>query len=296
MKYVLPIRNITANMSLLIILVALPPSSAFSATSLWQVSKNNNTLYIGGTIHVLKKEDYPLPPEFDLAFEKADTLVVETNIDDSRTAVFQKKMLGLLSYDSVVSLKDHLDATTFAELSRYFSSRGLSINRFLTVKPVMVVLTLTMMELARIGMTGVGVDEYFYRKAQVAGKTMEYFETAEQQLHFIVNMGAGHESELVQQTLDEVAGMESIINDMKSAWLSGNESKLADVTIADMRRNYPQIYQSLLVQRNKNWMPTIEKMLSDENVELILVGALHLVGTDGLLRRLRDKGYRVVPF
>jgi len=287
-----PLRNIL--MSALFFIMF--PNTLLAETSLWEISKGNRTLYLGGTIHMLKKEDYPLPSEYNKAFAMADKLVVETNIDATQTPAFGKKMTRLLSYDSNKTLKLALDNATFSQLSQYVSARGLFIESFMTFKPVMVVLTLSMMELARIGMTGMGVDEHFYRKAQSVNKPLAYFETAEQQLNFIVNMGAGNDNKLIQQTLAEISQMESIIQKMKSAWRTGNESKLAETTIVDMMRDYPELYQTILVQRNNNWMPTIENMLRDKGIELILVGALHLVGEDGLLQQLRLKGYQVKHF
>jgi len=65
------------------------------------------------------------------------------------------------------------------------------------------------------------------------------------------------------------------------------------LSLASMRQDFPQIYQQLLVERNQNWLPLIESMLNDPGTEMILVGALHLVGTEGVLHALREKGYRI---
>jgi len=278
------------------LLFTMLPNTSFGETSLWEISNGDHTVYLGGTIHILKEEDYPLPSEYNKAFDMADTLVLETNIDATQNPEFSKKMTRLLSYGPNQSLKQALDNRTFSKLSKYVSERGLSIESFMTFKPVMVVLTLSMMELARIGMTGMGVDEYYYRKAQSVNKPIAYFETADQQLTFIVNMGAGQDNKLIQQTLAEISQMETIIQKMKSAWLTGNESTLAQTTIAEMMRDYPALYQTILVERNNNWMPAIENMVQDSGTELILVGALHLVGKDGLLQQLRSKGYNVKHF
>ncbi len=53
------------------------------------------------------------------------------------------------------------------------------------------------------------------------------------------------------------------------------------------------MYQRLLVERNKNWMPKIEALFTRRGRALVVVGAAHLVGPDGLLAMLRSKGYIV---
>lgn len=272
------------------------PVVCFSETSLWKISKNGNELYLGGTIHVLKKQDYPLPIEFSKAFKKSDKLVFETNIEMAQTPEFGKKMAQILTYSPGKSLKDSISEKTFNKLKKYLADRNIPIELFLSFKPSMVVLVITVIELKKMGMVDVGVDEYFHKKAKQAGKTTEYFETIDEQLEFIRTMGQGNEDAMLLSSIDDMSRMETTMNVIKSAWLNGNENKMVEVGLTEMIRDYPGIYQSLLVKRNNNWMPHIEQMMTDKKVEMVLVGALHLVGKDGLLQQLRNKGYTVKQF
>ncbi|MFV2056817.1 MAG: TraB/GumN family protein [Thiohalomonadales bacterium] len=278
---------------ILIFVILCIPKICFSATSIWIVSKDNNYLYLGGTIHMLKPEDYPLPVEFSEAFSKADHLILEADIGESKSDKYVLKMTKMLTYPVGDSLDKNLDKNTWSRLSAHLSSRGLSINNVANFKPAMVVLMLTVMELNRIGMTGIGVDEYFYEKALAEGKSLAYFETVDTQLGYILSMGIGRANDLILSTLDDVSRMEVMMATMKSAWKKGDETKLADAGLTVMMKDYPMLYQQILVDRNNNWMPKIEEMLSNQDVELVLVGALHLVGNDGLLQLLRNKGYLV---
>lgn len=272
------------------------PAVCFSETSLWKISKNGNELYLGGTIHVLKKEDYPLPVEFNKAFEKSDKLVFETNIEMTKTPEFGQKMTRMLTFPAGKSLKDAISKKTFNKLKKYLAERNIPVESFLSYKPSMIVLVITVIELQKMGMVDVGVDEYFHNKAKQAGKTTKYFETVDEQLEFIRTMGQGNEDAMLLSSIDDMSRMEAVMNTIKSAWVSGDENKLVEVGLTEMMRDYPGIYQSLLVKRNNNWMPHIERMMGDKKVEMILVGALHLVGKDGLLQQLRDKGYTVKQF
>lgn len=272
------------------------PLVCFSETSLWRISKNGNELYLGGTIHVLKKEDYPLPIEFSKAFEKSDTLVFETNIEMTKTPEFSQKMTQMLTFPAGKSLKDAISNKTFNKLKKYLAERNIPVESFLSYKPSMIVLIITVIELQKMGMVDIGVDEYFHNKAKQSGKITEYFETVDEQLEFIRTMGLGNEDAMLLSSIDDMSRMEAVMNTIKSAWLSGDETKLVEVGLVEMMRDYPGIYQSLLVKRNNNWMPHIERMMSDNKVEMVLVGALHLVGKDGLLQQLRNKGYTVKQY
>lgn len=272
------------------------PAICFSETSLWKISKNGNELYLGGTIHVLKKEDYPLPVEFSKAFKKSDMLVFETNIELTKTPEFSQKMTQVLTFPAGKSLKDAISNKTFNKLKKYLAERSIPVESFLSYKPSMIVLIITVIELQKMGMVDIGVDEYFHNKAKQSGKITEYFETVDEQLEFIRTMGLGNEDAMLLSSIDDMSRMEAVMNTIKSAWLSGDETKLVEVGLVEMMRDYPGIYQSLLVKRNNNWMPHIERMMSDNKVEMVLVGALHLVGKDGLLQQLRDKGYTVKQY
>lgn len=279
-----------------LLIVFLFSSNCFSETSLWEVSKNGNTVYLGGTIHVLNKKDYPLPLEFSSAFKKSDILVFETDIDKTQTPEFSKKVNEMFTYPAGESLKQAINATTFLKLEKHLSKRDISIDMLLSYKPSMVVIFLTMIELKKLGMVDIGVDQYFHNKAKKIGKSINYFETVDEQLDFLHALGSGNANDVIISTINDMTKMKEMMLVIKSAWLTGNESKMEKVTLTEMMRDYPDLYQTLLVKRNNNWMPHIETMLANPKIEMILVGALHLVGKDGLLQKLRQKGYDVKKF
>jgi hypothetical protein len=279
-----------------VLVLLLFPSLCFAETSLWQISKNGNHLYLGGTIHVLKKTDYPLPAEFTRAFEKSDKLMFETDIEKAKSPEFGKKMAQMMMLPAGKSLKGVLNKKTFDRLKQYLAAKNIPIDNFLSFKPSMVVLILTVIELKAMGMMESGVDEYFHKKSKQAEKSIGYFETVDEQLAFLQTMGQGNEDAMVMSSINDMSKMSSTMDLIKVAWLNGDEKKLVKVALADMIRDYPGIYQTLLVKRNNNWMPHIERMMQDKPVEMILVGALHLVGEVGLLQQLRNKGYQVTKF
>jgi len=276
-----------------LILVVLYATQGIAETSLWRISSGANTLFIGGTVHVLSKTDYPLPAAFDVAYKKSSKLVFETDIGASQNPAFAQSMLQRMMFPDELSLKDVLRSDVYEQLEIFSSTRGVPMVMLEKMRPVMAIMTLTFMELQRLGMADTGVDHHYYQRAQTDEKILGYLESNEQQLDFITNMGKGRENDFVLYSLKDLENVEDIMQKLKSAWRNGHQDEMAALALDGMRQDFPDIYQQLLVERNQNWLPRIESMLKDPGTEMVLVGALHLVGKEGVLHALREKGYRI---
>lgn len=263
-------------------------------TSLWQVSNGTYSLYIGGTIHMLSQNDFPLPREFDQAYRSADVLVLETDLSQLNQPKFQKLLMQRVSYPAGQTLKTQLQPGTYQRVSDFLTRHGLSIAAFERIKPSMVSISLSLIEMRRLGLDSIGVDQYFFQRARQDGMPISQLEMPEDQIEFIANMGAGNGDELLLNTLRDLENLGPILQEIKQSWRSGEEIRFARAALIPMQRDYPELYQSLLVDRNKDWLLKIVGMLNTSETELVLVGALHLVGEDGLLKLLSRRGYRVV--
>ena len=265
-------------------------------TSLWVISAQGQKLYIGGTIHVLSAEDYPLPAAFDRAYQQAQKLVFETDIAEVGSVAFQQQMMAAMVYSDGRSLRAALQPATYRELEAYCAETGFPLDNIQRFKPGMVSMILTIDELGRLGMADTGVDMYFYEKAVSDGKTLGELETPLQQMQFITSMGLGREDELILNTLRDMKELPMMMSALKTAWREGNREQLVDLGMRPLQQDFPALYEMLLVDRNREWLPALEAMLKTPEVEFVLVGALHLVGEDGLLDQLARRGYRVEPF
>lgn len=283
-------------MRYLILLCLIIPIHTFAETSLWRVSKGDSELFIGGTIHVLSVNDYPLPEEFLQAYQKAGIVVFETDLVAMGSSAAQKQMLQRVIYGKGKTLKDDLSLQTYEALSDYLMSVGLNIKSLNQFKPPMVMITMVMAELQRLGMADKGVDEFFNEKAIADGKELGELESLQVQFDVIENMGKGHEDEMIMSTIAEMKELSSIMADMKRAWKKGDFQKLEEIGILPMKKDFPALYQLLLVERNNAWIPKIEALLITPEVEFILVGALHLVAKEGIISQLRWLGYKVELF
>ena len=269
--------------------------SAHADSPLWKITKDDNHLYIGGTIHLLGYDDYPLPPAFEEVYKNSKMLVLETDMSMAQDPIFQAKLEAAMKYSDGSKLEQHLKPETYKALEDYLKPLNIPIVTFEDFKPSMVSVTLSVMELHRLGVNGAGVDLFYNTKAIDDHKMLGKLETLEQQVEFMGKMGEGDPDEFILYTLREIKNMESTFNAMKTAWRKGDMDKLADIGIKPLKE-FPETYQMILVDRNQAWVPQIEAMLKTKEVEMILVGALHLAGEDSVLNKLKVLGYQVELF
>ena len=106
-------------------------------------------------------------------------------------------------------------------------------------------------------------------------------------------MGEGNEDGFINYSIKDLENIKNKYEAMVSAWITGNVRQLDKLFVAETKKKMPIIYKEILVDRNNNWLPMIDAYGKTPEKEFVLVGAAHLVGPDGIVKALRDKGYRV---
>ncbi len=268
-------------------------SQALAASPIWQITSGRYKIYIGGTIHVLAEADFPLPRVFDRAYKKADILVFETDIGKTAEPEFSSQVMELMTYPGQTTLKSKLSAGTYADLTAFSTERGIEVHALNKFKPGMIMAVLTLAEGARAGAVAAGVDERFYIQGQKDNKPMQFLEAPMAQISFLSQIGIGKEDEMIAYILKDIGSLKDLLPVMKKAWRTGNNKLMFDATLAPLKAEYPDLYATMMVDRNLAWLPAIEKMLKTPETEFILVGAAHLAGDQGLIRLLKQKGFRV---
>lgn len=278
---------------LLCLCFLIPAMPAAADSPVWKVTKDGHTLFIGGTVHLLTQADYPLPDAFEAAYQTASIVIFETDFQKMQAPETQQALLQQVAYPEGISLKDRLDQGTYAVFSDYLKQRDLPEGNLVKFKAGMVSITLTMIELQRLGLTGTGVDQFFSLKALNDHKEIGKLETLDEQIAFIAKMGEGHENELIAYTMKQMKDLPALLKALKAAWRNGDRRQLNKIGLEPMKKQFPDIYTDLILKRNKAWMPKIEAMLRTPEVELVLFGALHLAGEEGVLAQLEAKGYKI---
>jgi len=284
-------KALTACFSVFLLLALLSPAAADSPV--WKVARGGRHLFIGGTVHILTQADYPLPEAFEQAYGAASVVVFEADFRELQTPEFQQALLSRAQYPDGTNLMMFLTDDTREHLVQYLADRQIPMGNLIKFKAGMVAMTLTMVELQRLGLAGSGVDQFFSLRALNDQKEIGRLETADEQLAFIAGMGEGREDAMIAYTLRQMEDLPEMMQAMKAAWRAGDNAKLEEVALKPMEKDFPVMTDRFVEDRNDAWLPRIEAMLRTEEVELVLVGALHLVGEEGLLEQLRDKGYDI---
>lgn len=275
-----------------ILLATLLLASCLSLSAksfVWKIESNGNTLYLGGTLHILRPSDLPLPAEYEMAYLDSGTLVFETDLQALDLPETQQLIVqhGRLKGST---LKKSISEATYAELEKRCLAAGLPIAAFAQFKPSIVAITLVAIELQKMGITEEGVDKRFFTRGLKDGRKVEILETVEEQIQFICAMGEGQADDFIAQTLQDLDQTAELMPELIEAWKTGDSEALREGFIDTMKTDYPKLYQDLLVTRNENWMPKIKELLATEETEFILVGTAHLLGEDGLLATLESLG------
>jgi uncharacterized protein YbaP (TraB family) len=277
----------------IVCLFLLSLSQAKADTSVWSVRSGDNVIYLGGTVHLLRPADYPLPGEFEEAYKASSELYFETDIASMNDLSVQAQMLQQLTYGDDESLSSILSDEAYAALSAYTATAGLPIAMLNKFKPGLLISTLQILVFQSMGFTPQGVDAFFHTQAVGDGKAEGQLETVQEQIGSIAAMGEGNESEFILLSLKDLAETGDVMEDMIGAWRSGDAEGLSELFVEEMKVEAPALYDTLLLQRNLKWVPQIDSMLQDADTEFVLVGAAHLVGENGLLDLLSQKGYEI---
>ncbi|WIO74638.1 TraB/GumN family protein [Porticoccaceae bacterium LTM1] len=279
----------------LMVLPLLMPVVASAESPVWKVTKGDEVVYVGGTIHVLNQNDYPLPTVFDTAYQNSQKLVFEVDTEAMNSPQMQQKMAALMMNTSGENWLDLLSEMNRKKLTEEVTKLGLPLGQLSAMNPNFAILMIYQMDMVKKGLVNAeGVEKFYTRQGKKDQKSFGHLETIEQQLALLSKDPDENFDQDVGYFLEKMAETETIWNDLRLAWRTGDFDTLEKLTI-DEFKEYPDVYDEFLVERNHNWIPQIEAMFDAEGIEFVMVGAAHLVGEDGVLKLLKEKGYLVEP-
>jgi uncharacterized protein YbaP (TraB family) len=278
-------------LSLLLILITCTQS--FAESSVWKIRKGDSAIYLGGTFHILRQADFPLPDEFEKAYAASDMVVFETDIGKMNEMSTQQKLMSRAIYSDGSTIDQHISSRTYNLLIEYCASNGIPLSQFKQFKPPILVTALAMVELMKLGVSQEGVDMFYYKSAQKDNKDIVCLETIDEQIDYIMGMGKGNEDNLIKHTIDDLKSIKQNYETMVTAWKKGDVETLQGLIIGEFKSKMPELFKKLLSDRNEKWLPMIEEYFGDPKIEFVLVGTAHLVGPEGLVETLSRKGYQV---
>lgn len=270
--------------------VAAPESAK---RPLWRVQAKDNVVYLLGSIHYLKPQNYPLDPAIESAFKNSNRVVFEIDLDSAKGDEAQHLMVSKAAYADGTTLPQHVSETTYQLTAEKLKQLGLDISLFNPFKPWFAATMILARSMQSLGFDPAhGVDQYLYRKAKEANKTMTGLETFDYQLDLFNKMPEFVQDLMLLQTVKSSDSMRGAMDKIVKAWSSG-DLKTLDSTLLQGIRDYPEVYQRVIVERNRAWLPKIESYLKEGESYFVVVGAGHLAGREGLIEALKAKGYNV---
>ena len=270
-----------------------PPAFSEGKGTLWEVRNGDKRAYLVGSIHMLKPENYPLEESFEKAFATADIVVFEADLDRLKEPATQQMILKKAFASEGKPLSTVLGQDAWERASKKAREVGISLATMENFQPWFVCNTVTVLKMVQMGFRPeYGLDSYFFEKAKKQNKEIMGLETPAEQIDFLAGLPASQQKAFFVQTMDELDQFDESVNDLVRSWEEGNIAELENLLMEGFR-SHQDVYDRIVKQRNINWMGKIDILLNSEQPALIVVGAAHLLGEDGLVAMLKDKGYQV---
>lgn len=282
--------------------LAAPPPPAAPVPLLWKVSDRDNSVYLLGSFHMLRSDDYPLSKDIDAALADAERVVFELSPEEMNSPALARQMQraaqrtdrSTLDSDLTPELREKFGAWT-AKNASLLRMIQYAPERLQTLEPWFVSLLMTIVEATSRGFNrATGLDSYMADAAKAANKPTSGLETGAMQLAMLDGMSRETQVQMLAESLQSEDG-ELELDKLHRDWRNGDVQALRDYMVNDTRTKYPELYARMNVERNDAWVPRLDALLKAPGKDdtLVVVGAMHLLGDDGVVEKLKRKGYTV---
>ncbi|CAN1516424.1 Tiki domain containing protein [Caulobacteraceae bacterium] len=270
-----------------LVTVALAAFPAAADPAIWVIKDEDSTIYLLGTVHILKPDTVWRTPAIDKALGESAELWVEVDTDD---AAGMQSLIGRYGLDPANPLSGKLSPEELVRFRAAVVGLGADPARFEPFRPWLAGLTLSVAPLLKSGFDPKsGVEEKLKAAARDGAKPIRTLESQEQQIRFFADLPPREELQFLLSALDATEDTSSMLEGLVSAWSSGDVDTIGTLMNDEMAVKYPGLYDALLVRRNKDWAGQIQTLLKGKGVVLIAVGAAHLAGPDSVQAQLASR-------
>ena len=277
-------------MALILAWAPLPARADTALHSLWELHGKHNTVYLLGSIHVLRPTDYPLAPAVLQAYANAKSLVMEVNLAEVDSAQLQSEMLAGAMLPDGRSLPDILGPQRYSHATALAHEVGVELEPFDAFAPWFAAEAISQLQLMQLGFQPQsGVEMYFLGRARGDGKSIAGLETVHDQIALFQALSLDQQAEYLVSSLEQAHELPKQVDDMVHAWQRGDTGWFQTQLVSELGRD-PDLYRSLLAARNRKWIPQIEALLNEDKNYLVIVGTGHLVGHDSVIELLKKDG------
>ena len=260
---------------------------------LWRFTSNTSTLYLAGSLHLLKQGLYPLPTQYEQAFNLSNKLVLEVTTDHFSPCEIYAKTQAAARLTKQRYLRESFSAQDYSQLASTAALYGVPLQALQSYKPAMVYTQLSLMGFIALGYDpDLGVEEHFSKSK--ASKDILQLESFDRQLGFLFAQPMATQIAVLMDTVKQFNEIETVASDLVRAWAAGDDATMATL-IADQNGASDLIKdfsKQLLDQRNEDMSEKIARYLNTEESYFVLVGAAHLAGPNSIIKLLEKNGLR----
>ena len=258
--------------------------------SLWELHGKHNTVYLLGSIHVLRPSDYPLAPAVLEAYADSKAMYMEVNLEEINSDQVQSEMLGSAVLSAGKTLPEVLGSERYGRAAALARGIGVELSMFDQFAPWFAAEAISQLQLAQLGFKPEsGVEMYFMDKARNDGKTVAGLETVHDQIAVFQNMPLDTQAEYLLSSLEQAHDLSKDVDSMVAAWKRGDAQWFANQMQSELGKD-SRLYDSVIGARNRKWLPKIEALLNDDKNYLVIVGTGHLVGQGSVIDLLKKDG------
>ncbi len=264
---------------------------ASAQPALWELKDEDTTIYLFGTVHMLKPDIVWFDDEVKAAFDRSDELVLEVIEPDpaKMNAIVTSLALNVNAPTITSRMTPEEKAAYLKALNHY----GLPSATMDQLDPWMVAITLSVAPLEKLGYdSGIGVEKTLEKTAHEQGKVVTGLETAEQQLGYFDTLPEKAQLTYLNTTVAELPTVEKEFNQLLRNWAEGKPDALAAQMNASLDAT-PELAKVLLFDRNARWTDWIEKRMKQRGTVFVAVGAGHLAGKGSVIDLLGQRHFKV---
>jgi uncharacterized protein YbaP (TraB family) len=258
--------------------------------ALWELHGKHNTVYILGSIHVLRPSDYPLAPAVLNAYGNAKSILMEVNLAEIDLQGMQTELLASARLPEGKTLQGIMGDARYQRAQVLAREVGVDLGIFDAFAPWFAAEAISQLQLQQLGFQPQsGVEMFFLQRARTDGKSVAGLETVHDQIALFNALSMDEQADYLVSSLEEAHDLPKEVGAMVHAWASGDIQWFADELKSEIGRD-PALYDSVLVARNRKWVPKIEALLNDDKNYLVIVGTAHLVGQGSVIALLKKDG------
>ncbi len=264
---------------------------ALAAPALWEVRDGDSAIWLFGSFHVLPEGAEWRTALFDEVLADADRVFFEADVRPAAVAQVGADAFVRGIYVDGTLLTDLLDETLEAQLRAEAAALGMPMGMLLAMKPWMATNTISVQAMMAHGYDMDGVE--FVVQPELEEARMGFLETGAEQLDVLSGAPEDEQLAMLQATLDQLELLPKALDKMKTRWLNGTPEMLADLFLMEAGGFETAFLDRLIYARNQNWIAPLETMLADNEENLVIVGAAHLIGEGSVLDLLEQQGYEI---